>query len=259
MELAINTKTIVRAMIVAVLLLTLAGLAARFALYVFGDGPFMRPLSLFDVGAERNIPTWFESMQFMLCSVLLAVIANKQRGERHGSHWGVLSVILLYMSLDEVATIHEMMGAELERVLHVATGLTPGGAISYFWVVPGALFVLVVGLSYIGFFVHLPRTTRRLFLFSFAVFLLGALGLDMLSAQVMSSSGTIAHWVASFSGGRIDQASASAIPKILNGGQTSLQELFEMLGLTAFVYTLLAYVRSYVEEINVRVRTDKSG
>jgi membrane protein implicated in regulation of membrane protease activity len=88
MEFAIRTKTIVRAMSIAVLLLTLAGLAARFALFVFGDGPFMRPLSLFDVSAERNIPTWFESMQFMLCSVLLAVVAvaAKQRGGRNSKH-----------------------------------------------------------------------------------------------------------------------------------------------------------------------------
>ena len=159
MELTIYVKTVVRAMIVAVLLLTLAGLAARFALYVFGDGPFMRPLTLFDVGAERNIPTWFESMQFMLCSVLLVVvaIASRQRGERYGSHWGVHSVILLYLSLDEVATIHETMGAEFERLLHATMGFEAGGAISYFWVVPGALFVVVVGLSYIGFLIHLPR------------------------------------------------------------------------------------------------------
>jgi hypothetical protein len=261
MELAIRTKTIIRAMLIAVVFLTLAGLASRFALYTFGDGPFLRPVSLFDVGAERSIATWFVSMQFMLCSILLAVIAvaKKQSGERYSRHWGVLSVILLYMSLDEIATIHETVGAELERVLHSSTGFTPGGAISYFWVVPGALFILVVGLSYIRFFIHLPRTTRRLFLFAGALFLLGALFLDMLSAQVMSSSGAIAHWAASFSGGRIDPETASAIPKILNGGNTSLQEMFEMFGLTAFVYALLAYIRSYVEGINVRVRTDKSG
>ena len=261
MELEIHTKSIVRAMIVAVLFLTLAGLVSRFALYVFGDGPFMRPLTLFDVGAERNIPTWFESMQFMLCSVLLAVIAvaKKQSGERYSRHWGVLSVILLYMSLDEVATIHETVGAELARVLHSSTGFTPSGAISYFWVVPGALFMLVLGLSYIGFFIHLPRATRRQFLFAVALFLLGALFLDMLSAQLMSASGAIAHLAESFSGGRIDPKAASAIPKILNGGNTSFQEMFEMFGLTAFVYALLAYISSYVEDINVRVRTDKSG
>jgi len=261
MELAIRTRTIVRAIIIAVLLLTLAGLAARFALYTLGDEAFTRPLRLFDVGEERSIPTWFESMQFMLCSVLFAVVAvaKRQRSERYSLHWGVLSLILLYMSLDEVATIHETMGAELERLLHYYTGFTPGGAISYFWVVPGALFVVVVVLAYLRFLVDLPRTTRWQFVFAGALFLLGALGLEMLSAQVASSSGAIASWVASSSGGRIDQASASAVPTILKGGQTSFEEMFEMLGLTAFIYALLAYIRSYVEDITVRVRNDKSG
>jgi hypothetical protein len=261
MELAIRTKTVVRALIIAVLLLTLAGLAARFALYVLGDEPFTRPLKLFDVGEERSIPTWFESMQFMLCSVLLAVVAvaKRQRGERYVLHWGVLSAILLYMSLDEVATIHETMGAQLQRLLHYLTGFTPGGAISYFWVVPGALFVLVVALAYLRFLVDLPRATRRQFVFAGALFLLGALGLEMLSAQVASSSGAIASWVASASGGSIDQASASAVPTILRGGQTSLEEMFEMLGLTALVYALLVYIRTYIEDITVRVRTDKTG
>ena len=262
MELAIRTKTIIRAMVIAVVFLTLAGLASRFALYTFGDGPFLRPVSLFDVGAERSIPTWFESMQFMLCSILLAVIAlaKKQSGDRYSRHWGVLSVVLAYMSLDETATIHETVGAELGRVLSSTTGFIPSGAISYFWVVPGALFVVILGLSYIGFLVHLPRSTRRLFLFAAATFFLGALLLDMLSAQLMSSSGAIGHLAASASGGRIDPKAASAIPKILNGGSTSLQEMFEMLGLTAFVYALLAYISSYVDEdIAVRVSTDKSG
>jgi hypothetical protein len=43
------------------------------------------------------------------------------------------------------------------------------------------------------------------------------------------------------------------------GLQTSIEEMFEMLGLTVFVYALLAYIRSYVENINARVRIDKSG
>jgi hypothetical protein len=221
MEFAIRTKTIVRAMIIAVLLLTLAGLAARFALFVFGDGPFMRPLSLFDVSAERNIPTWFESMQFMLCSVLLAVVAvaAKQRGGRNSKHWGVLSVILFYMSLDEVATIHETTGAELERVLHATTGFTAGGAISFFWVVPAIAFVIIVMLAYVEFFADLPRSTRRRFVFAAAVLLLGALGFEMLTAEVVSSSGAIASWVASSFGGEIDRGTADAIPTILKGGR----------------------------------------
>jgi len=243
-----------------VLLITVAGLAARFALYIWGEETFLQPLELFDVGEERSIPTWFESIQFLLCSILLAVVtvAKRQRGDRYILHWGVLSIIFLLLSLDEVATVHEVIGAKSERLLQDTTGLDPGGAISFFWVVPGAAFVIIVALAYVRFLVHLPRTTRRQFLFAGALFVLGALGMEMLTAEVVSSSSGIANWVVSSSGGMIDRGSANAIPTILKGLQTSVEEMFEMLGLTAFVYALLAYIRSHVEDITVRVCTDKS-
>src|SRR5687767_6104929 len=114
MVLAIYAKTIVRAIIIAVLFVTLAGLAARFALYMWGGVEFLEPLRLFDVGEERSIPTWFESILFLLCSSLLAVVtvAKKQRNDRYSLHWSVLSIILLLLSLDEVASIHEAIGQQ---------------------------------------------------------------------------------------------------------------------------------------------------
>jgi hypothetical protein len=75
----------------------------------------------------------------------------------------------------------------------------------------------------------------------------------------VSSSESISSWIVSSSGGIVDRGSASAIPTILKGLQTSVEEMFEMLGLTAFVYALLAYIGSYVEDISVRVRIDKSA
>ena len=261
MIIAIYAKTIVRAIIITVLFITLASLAARFALYMWGEEKFLQPLRILDVGEERSIPTWFNSILLLLCSILLAVVtvAKKQRDDRYSLHWGVLSIILLLLSLDEVASIHEAIGAQLERLLHNITGFNASGAISFFWVVPGAVFVFVVLLAYVHFLAHLPQTTRRWFLFAGALFVLGALGVEMLTAQVVSSSGSIADWVASSSGGIVDRGSASAVPTILKGLQTSVEEMFEMLGLTAFVYALLAYISSYVEGINVSVRIDKSA
>ena len=261
MVLAIYAKMIVRIIILAVLMITLAGLAARFALYMWGEVEFLQPLRLFDVGEERSIPTWSESILFLLCSTLLAVVAvaKKQRNDRYSLHWGVLSVILLLLSLDEVASIHEAVGEQSERLLNYATGITPGGAISFFWVVPGAIFVFIVLLVYLRFLANLPQNTRRLFLFAGALFVLGALGIEMLTAQVVSSSEAISGWIESASGGMIGRGSAGAIPTILKGLQTSVEEMFEMLGLTAFVYALLAYISSYVEDVSVRVRIDKSS
>jgi hypothetical protein len=249
MVLAIYVKKIVWAMIIAVLIITLISFAARVAMYMWGVEGYLQPLRIFDVGEERSIPTWFESIQFLLCSMLLAVIAvaKKRRSDRYSLHWGVLSVILLLLSLDEVASIHEAIGQQSENLLHSVTGLTPGGAIKFFWVVPGAILALIVLLAYLRFLADLPRSTRRSFLFAGALFVLGALGLEMLSAQVSSSSEGIANLF------------GSAIPKIMIGLQTCVEEMFEMLGLTAFVYALLAYISSYAEDISVRVRIDKTG
>jgi hypothetical protein len=248
MVLAIYAKKIVRAMIIAVLIITLVSFAARVAMYMWGVEGYLQPLRIFDVGEERSIPTWFESIQFLLCSILLAVIAvaKKQRSDRYSLHWGGLSIILLLLSLDEVASIHEAIGQQSERLLHSVTGFTPSGAIKFFWVVPGVIFVIIVLLAYIRFLADLPRSTRYSFLFAGALFVLGAVGLEMLSAQVSSSSEGIANFF------------GSAIPQIMIGLQTCAEEMFEMLGLTAFVYALLAYIRSYVEDISVRVRIDKS-
>jgi hypothetical protein len=248
MVLAIYVKKIVRAMVIAVLLIALVSFVARVAMYMWGTEGYLQPLRIFDVGEERSIPTWFESIQFLLCSTLLAVIAvaKKQRNDRYSLHWSVLSIIFLLLSLDEVASIHEAIGQQSERLLHSTTGLTPGGAIKFFWVVPGAIFVFIVLLAYLRFLADLPRSTRYSFLFAGALFVLGALGLEMLSAQVSSSSEGIANFF------------GSAAPKIMIGLQTCVEEMFEMLGLTAFIYALLAYIRSYVEDISVRVRMGKT-
>ena len=257
-QLPIYVKKIVRAMIIALLIITLVSFAARVAMYMWGVEGYLQPLRLFDVGEERSIPTWFESIQFLLCSILLAVIAvaKKRRSDRYSLHWSVLSVILLLLSLDEVASIHEAIGQQSQRLLHNITGFTPGGAIKFFWVVPGTIFVLIVLLAYLRFLADLPRSTRHSFLFAGALFVLGALGVEMLSAQVSSSSEGIANFFGMELG--LSQHSGSAIPKIMIGLQTCFEEMFEMLGLTAFVYALLAYISSYIEDIHARVRIDKS-
>ena len=248
MVLAIHAKTVGRALITAVLLINFASLAARVARYAWGYEGVLKPLRLLDAGAENTIPTWFSSAQLLLCSVLLAAIAvaQKRSGGGYGRHWGVLSLIFVLLSVDEEASIHEALGATLERLLAATTGFEPGGPISFFWVVPAAAFTLVVLLAYLRFIVHLPGATRRLFLLAGALFVLGALGMEMLEAQVVSASGSGA-----------DFENARGLAKIVVGLLTSVEETFEMLGVTLFVYALLAYIGSYMGDISVRVHVDK--
>lgn len=246
-----SAKTITRVLILTVLALTLAGLGARFIRYVWGDeGLLLHLLRLFDVGAEASIATWYSSFALLLSSALLAVIAalNRRRGDRYTAHWIVLSVIFLLLSMDEVVHMHEVAGGEEVRsFVHDLTGLTPGGFTYFFWVVPGAAFALVVLITYLRFLIDLPGATRRLFLVAGALFVLGALGMEMLSARVVSVYGT-ENW-----------DSVGGIPKIIVGVQTSIEELFEMMGIVIFIHALVAHVGSCVREATVQVRIDDGG
>jgi hypothetical protein len=231
-----------------VLLINLASLCARVARYAWGYEGLLKPLRLLDAGDENTIPSWFSSAQLLLCAFLLAAIAlaQKRSGGRYRRHWGVLSLIFVLLSVDEAASMHEALGAELERLLAASAGFDPGGLISFFWVVPAAALTLVFLLAYLGFIAHLPGSTRRLFLLAGALFVLGALGMEMLEAQVVFASG--------------DEAGlegARGLAKVVVGLLTSAEETFEMLGVAVFVYALLGYIGSCVGDISVRVRIDQ--
>ena len=58
------------------------------------------------------------------CLLAVVAVAKRQRNDRYSLHWSALSIILLLLSLDEVASIHEAIGQQSERLLHAATGLT---------------------------------------------------------------------------------------------------------------------------------------
>lgn len=250
MVLAIRAKKAGQALIAAVLLLNLASLCARVARYFWGYEGLLGPLRLLDAGDENTIPTWFSSAQLLLCSLLLAAIAlaQKRSGGRYRRRWGVLSLIFVLLSVDEAASMHEALGAGLERLLAATTGFDPAGLVSSFWVVPAAALTLVFLLAYLGFIAHLPRTTRRLFLLAGALFVLGAIGMEMLEAQVISASGDEASF-----------ESARGLAKMVVGLLTSAEETFEMLGVAVFVYALLEHIGSCVGDMSIRVRVDEQG
>ena len=247
MVLAIHAKTIARVLLVIVLLITLASLAVRFLQYV-DYGPASSAIrALVDVGEEDNVPTWYSAVQLQLSSILLATIAIAKRRRRDGYalHWAILSSIFLYLSLDEVASQHEELSHGVIPSLGRDLLDLNSGFFYQFWVVPGAIFTLIFLLAYLRFLAHLPSETRRLFVIAGTLFVLGALGAEMLQARVISSY-EMEGW-----------ANVGGLPKIAVGTLGSLEELLEMLGIVVFIYALLSYMSSHLPEVTLRFRTDK--
>jgi hypothetical protein len=245
-----SARTVTRVLSVIVLFLTLAGLGAKGLRGFLGDEGLLSLLTLFYPGEEATIITWYSSFTLLLSSVLIAIIAvvKRKRGERYSLHWLGLSIIFLFMSMDEVIQLHEALGRPaIQSLLSDSLGLTPTGFIYHFWVVPGAAFVLIFALAYVRFLFRLPKRTRRLFLVAGTLFVLGALGLETLHAG----------WVSAF-GGAENLGNAGEMPKIIAAVLVSIEEFLEMSGIVVFIYALLAYIGTYVGT-NVQVRLVGSG
>jgi hypothetical protein len=81
----------------------------------------------------------------------------------------VLVIVFAYMSLDEAVEIHEHLGGWIET----------GGLLYFDWVIPAAVLVLAVGIAYLRFLAHLDPQTRRRFVVAGALYVGGALLMEL--------------------------------------------------------------------------------
>lgn len=194
---------------------------------------FLGFIHTFDLSGERNIPTWYASGSLLLCAVLSFLVAHTHRkaGSKWTKYWFGLAWLFIYLSIDETATVHERIGAALDRISPTLAAV--GGILNYLWVLFGLAAVLIVSLLYLRFFVALPRRTRTLFFIASATFVGGALGVEMVNA-----------WIADTYGGRTVQWVTLTI----------VEELLEMTGVLIFVYALLEIITKQAHSIRVELR-----
>lgn len=93
-------------------ILFIAALAIVFlnVLNVFLGEPSWQFTRLIDFDTESNFSTWFSSIILALAAFFayqVSVIAGPERGRRI---WQIAALVLLFMSCDEVAMIHEYIG-----------------------------------------------------------------------------------------------------------------------------------------------------
>jgi len=126
---------------------------------------------LFSMSYEGNVPTFYSAVILSLAAVLLGFsgIAAKKAQEKFVAHWWILALGFTYIAIDEVFSIHEMAGGFLKL----------SGVLYFSWVVPAAFVVLVVGLSYLRFLQHLPRRTAFRFLIAGAMYVGGAVVMEL--------------------------------------------------------------------------------
>lgn len=216
----IQPRRVALALGIIALLLALQSLVVEYMIENVFDSNYNNPIvgvmDLFSINAEKTIPTWYATTLLLVASVVLAVIArDKLRGQApYARHWAGLSVIFLYLSLDEGASIHELLSDPLEAAFGTS------GFLAFGWVIAGVVAVLIFGLVYLRFLLHLPPATRNGMILAGMIYVGGAIVIESISANQWDIGGGV------------------SFPYL---AIATVEELMEKLGVVLFIYTLLVY------------------
>ena len=93
----------------AVILLLLLGAATYAFMHFTGHDYVLGFLRLLDVGKERSFATYFSALNLLLASLFLLTIYvyEKASDSPRSIYWLLVGLLLLGMSVDEAAAIHE--------------------------------------------------------------------------------------------------------------------------------------------------------
>lgn len=228
-DLYVSPKRIAVLMSLIVLALIAAGILGQYYKFFVGDDPFLlKIVDKIDLDGEtNNLPNWYQSSTLLLSSFILGIIALLKKSEKNADFrcWGFLSLIFLYLSLDELVSIHEQATLPLRYAFDL------NGYFYLSWVIPGAIVVVLFFFAYLKFLLRLDFRTRFLFVAAGTVYVFGALVIEMFDGSYLE------RHEAKISG--ITISSQIAFNYSL---MTAAEEFFEMAGIILFVYALLSYL-----------------
>lgn len=229
LQIYLSPKKIAKFFGLVVLTLVLANIAVIISRYILGYPNLKGIVPLFLLRRENNIPSTYSSFALLFCSVVIGIIAiaKQQRKDRYTVHWQGLSLIFLYLSFDEAASLHELTSDLVRMVINT------GGFLRHAWVIVGITFVSIFLVAYRKFIISLPAKTRNLFILAGTSYVGGVIAMEM-----------IGGWYAD------GQGYDNLIYSLL----TTIEETLEMLGIVIFIYALLEYMTSHLSSMQIHLQ-----
>jgi lipid-A-disaccharide synthase-like uncharacterized protein len=180
-------------------------------------------MQVFYLDAEGNIPTYTNALLLFIPALLLVFISMWKNSlhDKFRFHWLGLGLIFLFLSFDEAAVLHERLIKPMRAISDA------GGVFHFAWIIPGMIAVILFGLTFLLFFLHLDKKFKILFFISLAVYISGVIGGEMVSGYFAASLGQKNYTYAVVA---------------------SFEESIEMIGASLIIYSLLEYIKTYLPE-----------
>lgn len=219
MDFAIAPQRVLRVLATVIAVLLTLSVVGQASVYLLADFPLRDALaSLFYVAAEASVPTLYSTVQLLVAAILLAAIAfgHGRAGSPRSRTWWVLAGVVAFLALDESTLIHERFIGPTRALFGIGTG-----PLLFAWVIPAGFASVLFTLAIRRFAGSLPRRTRLLMTMAFALFVTGALGVELVGSAYASSYGR-------------EMFAYTLI--------VAVEEALEMAGVAVLIYALLAYI-----------------
>ena len=179
---------------------------------IYGFGADKHWLDVLNMDRELNLPTLFSSLMLLAAAILLRRLSGVP-GNEASADWTLLSRIFGFLAMDEALQIHEILILPgLRHQVHPALAST--------WVIPYSLIALGLLWRLRHFLTSLANATSSRFLRAGAVYVMGAVGMEMVGSFAVRSGLIRLH-------------------SFWYGAITGVEESLELLGLILFLHALM--------------------
>lgn len=211
-----------------VIILIIAQVFGLVMKFIFDHGRLYGVIPLIDFNTEQNIPTLFSTILFIFSSISFLLLWYVQRDKEAKSWiWLLFTVVFLFLACDEFCEIHE----NLSEPFHLLLGTK--GLFYYAWVIPYGLAAFVILLFAFPLWVKMPAKIKIYIALAAFLFLMGAIGMEMIGAQRYEMLG--------------DQLDLGC------GILATIEESLEMFGLVLLIYSLFALIEEEYEGLVIRI------
>lgn len=180
--------------------------------YNLGNFYVNQIFSFFDFDTEDSVPTVFSFLLLLSISGVLFIVYSSFSKKKFSKHWLGLSMVFLFLSFDEILSIHE-------NFIPLLKGFDFTGIYYFSWIIPYSILVLILFILYLPFLLYLPKKTALYFVVSGLIYVIGALGLEAFEGKYFEQNGYDINFAIFY----------------------TFEELLEMVGLSLFLFSLIRY------------------
>ena len=139
---------------------------------------------IFDMTEENSIPNFFSALVLMFTASIAAVIAilNRKQGSNLWLSWCCAASAIAFMGFDEGAMLHDRLSYIVQENVRTTSIFYIG------WTLPYLLLVLVAVPAGWPLLRALPRLTAARLIQAAALFVVGALGMELMESALLERS-----------------------------------------------------------------------